>query len=487
MDSLRHMRDACARPLDQPDADALRAASAAVVDAVIDDFTRLAHRDVGRAPARAEMEALLREALPEQGIGVAAALATFREHIASNALRPSHPCFLAFVPGPPCFPALLGDWLCAGWNLFAGVWKEAAGPAQVELVVLDWLRDILGMPAGTGGILTSGSSEAILTALAVARDPLSFEERGRAVLYASDQRHWSVDRGAVIIGLRPDQVRPLPADAELRLPVARLRGAIAEDVRAGRRPWLVVANAGTTNAGAVDPLAELADLCAEYRLWLHVDAAYGWAAALTADGRRVLRGIERCDSINLDPHKWLAQPYDAGCLLVRRGAALAETFATRPEYLQDVEAAADEVNFADLGIALTRRFRALKIWFAIKVLGIEWFRRLVAHGFTLAAYAERVLQEASEFELLVRRELSVVCFRYAPAGWRGDLDVLNRALCAAAVKTRRVFLATTRVQGVVAQRFCFVNWRTTAGDVDEIVRLLQEIGQQLIREKGTES
>ena len=484
MEVLERLRAACAVPLDHPGADDMRRAGEAVLAFALDDFTRLPTRGVGRTLGRPAMEALLGEPIPEQGASFAGILEEVQHKVAPNALRPSHPRFLAFVPGAPTFPALMGDWLCDSMNLFAGVWKEGAGPAQVELVVLDWLRQILGYPPEASGILTSGGSEALLLALVTARDRLSFDERGRAVLYASEQRHWSVDRGARVAGFRPDQMRTLPTGEDTRLPIAALRQAITEDWRAGRLPWLVLANAGTTNTGAVDPLDELADCCAEHRLWLHADAAYGWAAALTEVGRQRLRGIARADSISLDPHKWFAQTYEAGCLLVRRGVALAEAFAMQPEYLQDVQAAADEVNFADRGIALTRRFRALKIWLSIKVLGLAWFRRLVEHGFHLAALAEHLLAASTGVELLTRRQLSVVCFRCVPAGWRGDLDWLNRAVCDDIVRTGRFFLATTRVHGVVAQRLCFVNWRTTAADVEEVVRLLAATADRLARAKG---
>jgi aromatic-L-amino-acid/L-tryptophan decarboxylase len=272
----------------------------------------------------------------------------------------------------------------------------------------------------------------------------------------------------------------------MRLSLDVLRQAVDDDLRAGRLPWLVVANAGTTNTGAVDPLNEVADFCSDRGLWLHVDAAYGWAAALTAEGKRLLNGIERADSISLDPHKWFAQTYDVGCLLVRRGDALAETFAMRPEYMQDVQPGEGEVNFADRGIALTRRFRALKIWFSVRVLGIAWFRGLVEHGCNLAEYTESLLRQTAGFEVLSRRHLSVVCFRYAPDGWaKGALDELNRAICAEAVSTGRVFLATTRVSGAVALRVCYTNWRTTADDVDAVVEMLEEIGRRLAAEKGT--
>jgi glutamate/tyrosine decarboxylase-like PLP-dependent enzyme len=432
------------------------------------------------------MEALLREPPPEQGRDFAAVLAEFAARVAPNACRVNHPRFLAFVPGAPTFLSVLGDLLCAGTNFFAGVWLEAAGPAQVELVVLDWFRDFLGMPPGTAGLLTGGGSEANLTALVTARERLSLEGRGRAVLYVTEERHWSVDRAAKVMGLRPDQVQCVPADDAFRLAPGPLAALVARDRGAGRLPWAVVANAGATGNGVVDPLTALADVCAEQGLWLHVDAAYGWAAVLTPEGRSVLEGIGRADSVTLDPHKWLAQTFEAGGVLVRDGPLLARTFALRPDYMQDVEPAGDEVNFADRGLALTRRFRALKVWLSLKVLGVGWFRALVGHCCRLAELGQALLEQAEVFEVLSPRRLSIVCFRYVPRGFRvrGEedeqrLDRLNLALIDAVRATGRAFLSSTRLRRRVAVRFCFVNWRTTAGDVEEVVGLLRRLGEDL--------
>lgn len=388
----------------------------------------------------------------------------------------THPRFLAFVPGAPTVPALLGDWLTAAANAFAGVWKEAAGPAQVEVTVLDWFRSWLGLPDSTRGLLAGGGSEANLTALVVARERVPFADRPRAVLYVSEQRHWSVDRAAKVIGLHPSQLRPVPVDDDFRLHGNALADAVRRDRAEGRLPWAVVANAGATNTGTVDALPELAAVCRAEGLWLHVDAAYGWAAVLTEEGKRELAGIAEADSVTLDPHKWLAQPFDIGCLLVRDGQLLPETFAMRPDYLQDVAPAEGEVNFADHGIALTRRFRALKVWLSVQVLGLDWFRRLAAHGIALAAYAQARLEAAGRFEILCPRRLSTVCFRYVPAGGAADLDGVNTRLLAAVRDTGRAFLSSTRLRGAYAARMCFVNWRTTAADVDEVVELLARLG-----------
>jgi aromatic-L-amino-acid decarboxylase len=281
----------------------------------------------------------------------------------------------------------------------------------------------------------------------------------------------------MIIGLRPEQVRHLPTGSDGRLDLRTLAEAVAEDRRAGRLPWAVVANAGSTNTGGVDPLAGLADFCQRECLWLHGDAAYGWPAVLTAQGKALLAGIERADSITLDPHKWFGQTFDAGCVLVREGRLLGETFAHRPDYMEDVAPADDEINFCDQGLALTRRFRALKIWLSVKVLGLAWFRSLVRHCCGLAELAELLLRQTGDFEILSPAQLSIVCFRYVKG--EGDLDRLNRVILEDIRAGGRAFLSSTRLDGRLALRFCFVNWRTTSADVGEVVRLLRDSAERL--------
>jgi aromatic-L-amino-acid/L-tryptophan decarboxylase len=477
---LEALRAACTSPPEHPSPASTRAAGQQVMDAMLNDFLQLDQQGIGNTGSRADLERLLREPPPEFGCDLTQLLVEVRAKIVHHALRPNHPRFFAFIPGAPSFASILGECIASSTNLFAGVWKEAAGAAQVEIVVLDWFKQFLGYPAEASGLLTSGGSEANLTALVVARDRLADEDRGKAVLYASEHRHWSIDRAIKIIGMRLDQIRPLPCDAEFRLRIGAFEAAVAQDERAGRRPWLVLANAGTTNTGSVDPLAEIADVAAEHHLWLHVDAAYGWPMALTSEGKTLLRGIDRADSITLDPHKWFAQTFEAGCLLVRRGALLGQTFTLRPEYMQDVVPRADEINFCDHGIALTRRFRALKIWFSIKLLGIAWFRRLIEHSCALAEYAQALLERAGGFEIMSGRKLSVVCFRYVPRRWTAEqIDALQPALAEELRRSGRAFLSTTSLHERTALRLCFVNWRTTAADVEDVVAALKEIGQRI--------
>jgi glutamate/tyrosine decarboxylase-like PLP-dependent enzyme len=474
---LDQLRRDLARPLPHPDRAELEDFLQQTSRFIVEHWTSLREQGVGRSGGRAEMEALLREPLPESGQEFAPVLEEFRQRVAAYAFRVNHPRFFAFIPSAPSIFSVLGDILCAGTNFFSGVWLEASAPTQVEIVVLDWLKEMIGYPPQASGILTSGGSEANLTALVTAREHLSFPDRQRAMLYTSEQRHRSVDRAARIIGLRPDQVRTVPSREDWTLNLPALADQVVQDRAAGLLPWAVVANAGATSTGAVDPLAGLASLCRSESLWLHVDAAYGWPAVLLPEGRRLLAGIDQADSLTLDPHKWFAQTFEAGCLLVRNGPRLAETFALRPDYMQDVAPADDEVNFADHGIALTRRFRALKIWLSMKVLGIGWFRSLVERCCALAEFAELCLRQSSQFEVLSPRKLSIVCFRLVRGDHPGSLEELNRynlEILDRLRATRRAFLSSTLLNDRVALRFCFVNWQTTAADVEEAIALLQE-------------
>jgi glutamate/tyrosine decarboxylase-like PLP-dependent enzyme len=474
--------DPLTEPLAHPGAPELAEFGQQVIAWLVRHFTSLGEQTIGQTGSRAEMEALLREPLPEAGQGFPQVLREFQEKVAPFAFRVNHPRFFAFIPSAPSFLSILGDMLCTGTNFFAGVWLEAAGPAQVEVVVLDWFKQLLGYPPEAQGLLTGGGSEANLIALTTAREHLSLADRSRAILYVTEQRHWSIDRAAKVIGLHPEQLRPVPATDDFRLDLAALHQQIGQDCAAGRLPWAVVANAGATNTGTIDPLRKLAGFCQAERLWLHVDAAYGWPAVLVPEGRQALDGIGQADSVTLDPHKWFAQTYEVGCLLVRDGRRLAETFALRPDYMQDVEPGADEVNFADRGIALTRRFRALKIWFSLKVLGLGWYRALIARSCRLAELAERLLRAAGCFQILCPRQLSIVCFRFVPApGPTNDeeLNRLNLALIDQLRRTGRAFLSSTLLGQRVALRFCFVNWRTTADDVEQTVSLLSELGRKL--------
>jgi glutamate/tyrosine decarboxylase-like PLP-dependent enzyme len=382
------------------------------------------------------------------------------------ASRDGHPRFFGFVPFAGTWPGALGDLIASACNLYVGSWMEAAGASQVELEVLGWFKGWIGYPAGAAGSLVSGGSAGNLTAIACAREAVAGPMRDDLVLYVSDQGHSSVARAARMLGFRPEQVRVLPGDDDFRLAPATLSAALDADVARGLTPLCVVAQGGATNTGAVDPLPQLADICRERSAWLHVDAAYGGFAVLADQG--LLSGLERADSVTLDPHKWLYQPFECGCVLVRDGAALRNAFEILPDYLRDARADAGEVNFSDLGLQLTRSARALKLWVSLRYFGVEAFRTAIRHSLEVATLAARRVEESEALELMAPPSLGVVCFR------RRDLDEDGNAGIAAALERSETGLvSSTRLRGRFALRICVLNHQSTPEDVERVLAFLE--------------
>jgi glutamate/tyrosine decarboxylase-like PLP-dependent enzyme len=450
------------------------------VDAIVEHFEQLRDSSPSQCRERPEPAPLECGPPPEQGTEPAAVVAWLRREIFTRILQVDHPRFFAFVPSPSNFAGAMADALAAGFNGFAGSWFSGSALAQVELVAVDWLRRICGLPETAGGLFVSGGSMANLTCLAVARHVRLEDRMAGAVVYFSDQTHSSVERALRVLGFAPAQLTRLPSDEAFRLELDALRRAMRADRAAGRMPFCVVANAGTTNTGAVDPLATLARLCREEDLWLHVDGAYGAAAALLPEGRSLLEGLEQADSLSLDPHKWLFQPFECGCALVREARRLEDTFRILPEYLRDVHGLGGEVNFCDRGVQLTRHFRALKLWMSIQVFGMEAFREAMSWGLRLAELAERLLREDGRFEVVTPAQLAVVSFRYAPPGLPAEqAELVNQRLVGAMLEDGYAVLTSTVLRGRTVLRLCTINPRTTEEEIAETVRRLGSLGDGL--------
>ena len=336
------------------DPEVMRQIGYRTVDMLVDRITGPAG-PVARSATPEELHARLSMPPPEHAVSFEEILGGLERDVLPFVARISHPGYLAFIPGEGTWPGALGDLIASALNIDTCWWLGSSGPSALELVVLDWFRQWVGYPEDAAGVLVSGGSAANLTALACAREARIGAMDDQAVVYLSDQTHSSVARAARALGFRPGQVRVIPTDAHVRMRSDALRGAIAADRADGRRPLMVVANAGTTAAGAVDPLHEVSEICRREEIWLHVDGAYGAFACLSERGRAALAGIELADSITLDPHKWLYQPIEVGALLVRDGAALRHGFEISPAYLKDAEAVDREINFSDLDLQLTRK------------------------------------------------------------------------------------------------------------------------------------
>ena len=430
------------------DAEAMRRAGYATVDALVARLADPAADPVLRRASPAQMRARLAGPAPEQPGDYAAVLERLLADVLPYASRTDHPGYFAFVPSFTTWPAALAELAAAAANPYCGAWMESAGAAQIELEVVDWFRTWLGLPESTAGVLVTGGSAANLTALLVARDAAGGPS-GDEVVYVSDQAHSSLARTARAMGLRPHQVRVLPTDSGWRLRPDAVTAAVRADRDAGRVPFALCASGGSTNTGAVDPLAGLADVCAAEGLWLHVDAAYGGFASLVPKGRSLLAGIERADSVTLDPHKWLFQPMECGSVLIRDGARLERTFAIHPDYLDDNDArGAGEVNFADRGLQLSRGFRALKVWVSVQTFGLAAFRASIQRGLDLAEYAEGLVRGQPELTLMAPAVLGIVCFRREwPGCDEAETERRGLALAAALEQGGAALVSSTRLAG----------------------------------------
>ncbi len=447
---------------------------------LIERIGRLRGERPWRGATRAELEPLLREPAPEEGRDPVAVLERALDDVLPVAARVDHPRFFAFVPSAPTWPGVIADFVAAGHNIFQGTWLGSAGPSALELVVLDWFREWIGYPEGAGGLFTSGGSAAILDALVAAREYHSAP--GRPAIFLSDQSHSALERAARIVGVRPEGVFRIPSDDDFRLPVTALAAAVGRARAQGFVPIAVCANAGTTNTGAVDPLAAIAGFCREQGVWLHVDAAYGGFAVLCERGRELLAGIAEADSISLDAHKWLFQPFEAGCVLVRDVRTLERAFSVQPEYLQDTRLGSEQVNFADRGYQLTRSFRALKVWMSIQTFGLRRFREAIAQGIELADRAGRYVRTSAALELLSPPSLGIVCFRFRPRGaeWPpAKLDALNEALQARVIGSGTAMISSTRLRGAYCLRLCIMSHQTDWSDVEATLSFIEAAGAEL--------
>jgi glutamate/tyrosine decarboxylase-like PLP-dependent enzyme len=445
---------------------------------IVERCERLPSEPAWRGGTRAELEAIMREDPPEDGRPAEQVLERAAREILPVAGRVDHPRFFAFVPSSPTWPSVLADYMAAGHNIFQGTWLGASGPSQLEMVVIDWFRDWIGYPETGGGLFTSGGSAASLDAFVAAREAAGAPDR--ASVYMSDQSHTALSRAATIVGVRPERVRKVPSDDLYRLDLAALREMVAADRAAGLAPIAVCANAGATNTGAVDPLDTMADFCEEEGLWLHVDGAYGGFAILSEEGRRLFSGIECADSIAMDTHKWLFQPFETGCLMVKDVRRLEAAFSVRPEYLQDTEWGLEHPNFGDRGLQLSRSFRALKVWMSIQTFGMKAFRAAVTRGIELASEAEAWIRASDDLELANPASLSVVCFRFNPRDPDlsvEQLEALNDRIQARVIDTGIAMMSSTRLRGVYWLRLCILNHTTTWEDVRTTLEAIERFGQ----------
>ncbi|MCW8133131.1 MAG: aminotransferase class I/II-fold pyridoxal phosphate-dependent enzyme [Planctomycetota bacterium] len=473
-----------------------RAAAHRAADLMADYLQGVGAYDVVPKIAPGAVRAELPASPPEQGEGIDGILADYKRLIEPNVTHWNHPGFLAYFAITGSGPGVLGEALAASLNVNAMLWRTGPAPTELEETVCDWLRQAIGLPPEFAGHINDTASISTMLALAAARHRLpglQIRERGLAgrrdlaalTVYASDQAHSSVDKAAIALGIGLENVRKVPSDKRFRMDAQALRVALRDDRAAGRLPVAVVATAGTTSTTSVDPLREIAGICAEAGVWLHVDAAYAGSACVCPEFRALLDGLECADSIVTNPHKWLFTPVDCSVLFVRDPKLLREAFSLVPEYLRTSETGA--TNLMDYGVQLGRRFRSLKLWMVMRYFGLEGLRaRIRSHVAMAQVFAARVDAEPG-FERCAPAPFSTVCFRAVPEHLRHDpaaQDAFNEKLLAEVNAAGPVFLSHTKLRGRYVLRLTIGNLRTEARHVDAAWELVLKRAEFLRNAKG---
>jgi glutamate/tyrosine decarboxylase-like PLP-dependent enzyme len=444
------------------------------------------HDDLSSKPilslASAATVSSLRElALPE-GPHAIEAVINEAQTIFAHRIRNDHPRFFGFIPSPTSPISFLGHILSSLYNVHAGSWLQSSGPSAIEASLIHFLSSKVGFPDdGTaGGVFVSGGSMANLTALMVARDQMltTQEERMRGVVYMSAQTHLSIAKALRVLGFMDSQIRKVGVDAKFRMDIESLKQSVRGDREAGLLPFCIVGSCGTTNTGSIDPLNELADFAEKERSWLHVDGAYGASIVLSNSRGHLADGLGKAHSVSWDAHKWLFQTFGCGIVLLRNKKHLLGSFATEAEYVRDAVAAEESPNFWNHGLELTRPARAMKLWFTMRVLGLEEMGRMIDHGLALAERAEEELRKLAGWEVLSLATLGIVVFRYKPAEKsEGELDRLNIEISKKLLEQSIAGALTTKLNGMTVLRMCAISPELSLDEMSGVVTKMDQVAR----------
>lgn len=419
---------------------------------------------------------LLAEPIGEEGISIGKALELLDAEVTRPGGNPASAGHLAYIPGGGLYPSALGDYFAAVTNKYAGLFFTGPGPVRMENMLVHWVADLVGYPATAAGNIASGGSIASLAAIVTARDAhgLKGADFASSVVYLTHQAHHCLEKALRLAGLAEAPVRYVPMDPHHRMMPGELAKAIAADRAAGLKPWLIIAAAGTTDTGAVDPLDQIADIAEKEKCWYHVDAAYGGFFVLTGYGKEKLKGIERSNSVVLDPHKSLFLPYGSGMVLVRDGKALESTHSYTGAYMQDALQARDEISPSDLSPELTKHFRALRMWLPLKIFGVAPFRAALEEKLLLARYFRQKVKKLG-FEVGPPPDLSVVTYRWAPKGKSlEEANQINQQIVEGVRDDGRIFLSSTMIEGRYVLRMVALHFRTHKKHIDLCLEVLAE-------------
>ena len=422
---------------------------------------------------------MLEEPFSDEPGSFAELLATLETGITAEGINPASGGHMGYIPGGGIYPSALGDYLADVTNCYSGVSFASPGGVRIEQLLVRWMTGLVGYPEEAGGDLTSGGSVANLTAIIAARETKGVRARDieNSCVYMTVDAHHCLDKSLRAAGLADCRRRRVPMDDRVRMDATALERLIIEDKNSGLRPWLIIASAGTTDTGAVDPLGAISRLAEAHDLWLHVDAAYGGFFLLCEEGRQVLHDLDKAHSIVLDPHKGMFLPYGSGAVLVRNVEWLAKSQSYQADYMQDARKDDGHYSPADLSLELTRPFRGLRFWLPLKLFGVAPFRAALSEKICLARYFYTELDKLPGWELGPYPELSVVTYRFVPA--HGDADDFNQRLVAAVQADGRVFISSTLIDGSFYLRLAVLHFRTHLAQVDYLLALLQRLVSEI--------
>lgn len=422
---------------------------------------------------------LLASPIDEKSIGIDKAIQLLEKNVDYPGLNPASGGHLAYIPGGGIYYSALGDYMADIFNRYAGVFYASPGAVRMENMLIRWMSGVVGFPKSAAGNLTSGGSLANLMGIVTARDAKNISSKNitKSVIYLTQQVHHSVDKAIRIAGLKECIMRHVPMDGRSRMNIVELQKFLAQDKKNGLNPFLVIASAGTTDVGAIDPLAEIGKIAKKNELWYHIDAAYGGFFVLTEEGKKKLKGIELADSLVIDPHKGLFLPYGLGVVLVKDADKLRQSHFYQAQYLQDATGG-EEDSPADLSPELTKHFRGLRLWLPLKLMGVKPFRAALEEKLLLAKYFYTEIQKLG-FEVGEEPELSVVTYRWLPK--KGDANAFNKKLLEAVVTDGRIFISSTMIDGKYTLRFACLAFRTHLQQVDLLLKILKENVNKLER------
>ncbi|MFC7052452.1 pyridoxal phosphate-dependent decarboxylase family protein [Hansschlegelia quercus] len=416
--------------------------------------------------------------LTQEGAALEDVLAEMIGEVLPRAARGDHPRAFGFTPSPASPLSRLGDLLASTFNPHAGAWPQAEGPLAVERAMIRFMADAGGFPESAGGLFLAGGSAANLTAVVAAREArLGPDDTARGVAYLSEETHVSALKALRIAGIPDARIRRVALSDNMAMEPTALAAAVETDLAAGLKPFIVIATAGSTRSGAVDPLPAIADICEPHGLWLHVDGALGGSALLSPAHRHLLAGVERADSLGWDAHKWLFQTYGCAALLVRDQETLRRAFAVGPAYLEDAAAGEGEVNAWDLGPEMTRPARALKLWLTLRVMGTQAVGSAVAHGFQLVEWAEAALGETPGWKVVSPARMATLLFRFEDCE-EDERDAVNAAAARRLLDDGYASVGTARVDGRLTLRICALHPEATEDDMRETVRRLDRFARE---------